>query len=151
MKTLRNITLGLLTLVTLALAPVSQAQFNVEFPTLTTPATLNVGVTSTNTTMYLTNGIGTITVRGLNVVIQPQFSLYTTGTSPTVWTFDESADNSHWTSGTRTITITANGTNVVSGAANFIVGAMPYLRLSGVTNPNASAITNIVVKYVFKY
>lgn len=112
--------------------------------------TFNIAASTTNTTIGSSNLAVIVATRAIDIAIQPQFKLTGAGTSPVVLKFDESIDNSNWTVATRSITITPSGTTLVSKMANFTVGAAGYLRLSQIENPNAEAVTNLVIKYAQK-
>jgi hypothetical protein len=100
-----------------------------------------VAAATTNSTIRGTIYAG----RGLDVAIQPIFQLDGTGTSAVVFNFDESLDNVNWATNTRSISVTASGTNVVTSLSDFTI-ASGFLRLSSVQNPNAQNITNLVIK-----
>lgn len=133
----------------LIMAPAAQAQsYNQQY--IGAPGgVLNVATATTNTTMYLTNGIGLATPLKCNgltyAAFQPTFKLTGAGTSACVFTFDSSVDGASWTTGAFTISVTASTTNLVSTTSNQTIGSIGYYRLSGVTNPNATAITNLYV------
>lgn len=105
--------------------------------------TNNVEAATTNTTFTAVIPA----TKGLAVAVQPQFKLTDTGTDPVVLKFDTSLDQINWTVAAQSVTVTADGTNTVSKAANFDLGAVGYIRLSQVENPNAAAITNLTIKY----
>lgn len=141
--------LFLLTVAAALCAPISHAQAVSPYREIG-GSTLNISATSTNTTMAATNLAVIEATRALDIAIQPSFKLTGSGTSPVVLKFDTSIDNSNWTVASQSITITAAGTATVSKAQNFTLGAVTYMRLSQVENPNASAITNLTIRYVQK-
>ena len=111
----------------------------------TVGGTLNIAATSTNTTMSATNGTS-VFVRSLTyAAFQPTFKLTGSGTSACVFTFDTSVDGRVWAAGAFTVSVTAAGTTEVGAVSNQTLGSIGYVRLAGVTNPNASAITNLYV------
>lgn len=145
MKTLKSLFLVAFAFLAMAFAPCAQAQnYNLQY--IGVPlGTLNIAATSTNTTMSATNGTA-VFLRGITyAAFQPSFKLTGAGTSPCVFTFDSSVDNVSWTAAAFTISVTASTTNLVSTTSNQTIGSIGYYRLAGVTNPNATAITNLYV------
>jgi hypothetical protein len=143
--------LAVLALAVVALfAPTSEAQ-SFNYQTLGVPSgTLNIAATSTNTTMSATNGMVAVSRSLTYTALQPTFKLTGAGTSACVFTFGTSLDNVVWNAAAFTVSVTANGTNAVATVSNQTTGSIPYIRLEGVTNPNASAITNLYVAVVAK-
>lgn len=121
-------------------APAAQAQYILG---AVLGGTNNVAATTTNTSFTTV----VQATKALDIAIQPSFRLTGAGTSAVVIKFDESNDMLNWKVAARSISVTANGTNTVSNVANFTVGGVGYLRLSQVENPNATAVTNLTVKY----
>ena len=126
-------------------AGAAQAQYSIQTTTLN-GGTNNVAASTTNS---VTAPVLAFT-RSTYGVVQTTFKLTGAGSSTVVLTFDESVDNSNWDLATRTLSVTANGTTAVTGLSNYTLGGAGYLRLSSVENPNAAAITNLVVKYSYK-
>ena len=123
-----------------------------EVGTLTTPlpSTYSVAAASTNTTIASSNLVISVT-RGANVAIQPIFKLQGAGTSAVVFLFDESLDGVNWSPvGSITASVTASTTTQVQDVANHSIGALPFLRLAEIRNPNATALTNLTIKYSIK-
>ncbi len=85
-----------------------------------------------------------------DVFIQPVFKLNASGTTPAVFTFDESADNTNWVTRTSTLTITPAGTTTVTGRTNITVKSAGYSRLGTVENSGSAAITNLLVLRALK-
>ena len=113
--------------------------------------TANIAATSTNTTMSATNNTTAyFTKTPIYGALQPTFKLTGSGTSACVFTFDSSVDGNTWAAGTFTISVTAAGTTTVANVSNQTLGGIGYVRLAGITNPNASAITNLYVWYSAK-
>lgn len=133
--------LGIFACLLLTIAPSVNGQ-SVTYDTPTTSltgGTNNVSATTTNTSFSVIIDAPRSTYVGL----QPVFSLTGAGTSAVVFKFDKSLDRVHWESGGATVSVTANGTNVVTAASSVTLGAIGYLKLTTVENPNASAITNL--------
>lgn len=143
-KALKGAVAACLAFVALAFAPVANAQSS-NLGYLGNGTTLNIAATSTNTTMSATNGM-IYSVRGVSyTAVQPTFKLTGAGTSPCVFTFDTSVDGQAWASGAFTVSVTAAGTTKVANVSNQTTGGIRLIRLSGVTNPNSAAITNLTV------
>lgn len=147
MKKTRLLSILILAAAGLFTAPEARAQYVLK---TALGGTANVAASTTNTTFATTNTTMLEVTRGLDIAIQPYFKLNGTGTSPVVLKFDTSIDNTRWTVAAQSITITANGTNEVSKVSNFTLGAVGYIRLSQIENPNASAITNLTIGYAQK-
>lgn len=144
---MKSIKLHIIALLAFAAAIVQPAMAQSQnYGTLGVPGgTLNIAATSTNTTMSATNGM-IYTIKSLTyTAVQPTFKLTGAGTSACVFTFDTSVDGQVWAAGTFTVSVTAAGTTLVGTPSNQTTGSLRYLRLAGVTNPNASAITNLYV------
>lgn len=108
--------------------------------------TNNIAAATTNT--Y--NSVITLTKYD-EVALQPIFQLTGAGTSAVVFRFSKSVDGTNFIAdASRTISVTAAGTTVVSGISNQLVGAVGYLRLDTIENPNASAVTNLTFPAVPK-
>ena len=116
--------------------------------TLVAGGTNNVAAATTNS--Y--TGVLTLT-RQREVALQISFSSTGTNTSSIVFVLDPSVDGNTYDTANNdyNVTIAANGTNVVPFVTNLTVGAIGYLRLASVENPNgASALTNVSVIYSIK-
>lgn len=123
----------------------AHAQLSVQTTSLN-GGTANVAASTTNSVT-----VPIITVaKANNAAIQASFKLAGSGTSAVVFTFDESVDASVWKSASTTLSVTANGTNSVNNILKLATEGSGYYRLSSVANPNASAITNLVLKYSYK-
>lgn len=129
----------------LAICAAAHAQYSLQTTTLN-GGTNNVAASTTNS---VTAPVIAAT-RASDVALQATFKLTGSGTSAVVFVFDESIDNSNWESASRTLSVTAAGTSTVSNVGNYTLGGAGYLRLSSVQNPNAAAITNLVLKYSLK-
>lgn len=112
--------------------------------TLTVPA--SVAAATTNTT-YASSNWTAVSVNGSKLGVGLTFKLQGAGTSAVVFKFDASLDGASWETAAYSVTATAAGTTAVTKNGNFDLGALPYVRLSSVENPNASAVTNIVIRY----
>lgn len=143
---IKTLIIAALTLCALAFVPVVQAQG--YFPTTALAGgTNNVAATTTNTSFAV---ILSSQGRGPYMAVQPSFKLIGAGTSAVVFKFDESVDGTIWDLAAHTISVTASTTNVVTTLAPITLGAIGYLRLTTIENPNATAITNLTLKYVTK-
>ena len=142
--------LNLLILAVVALFAVSaQAQ---SYDVITTTLSSN-SVTITSIAASATNSTvrsSTMLSHQQSIGVQASFALASTGTSAVVFKFDSSVDGLNWTSAAYSITVTANGTNTVSGASTFAIGGIGHVRLSSIENPNAEAMTGVTVKYARK-
>lgn len=148
MKTLRYlITIAAILLMAFAWLPNAEAQsYNLPMTELN-GGTNNVAKATTNATL---NVIMTAT-RSDAIAIQPIFKLDTNGTEVVVFSFDHSIDGANWQSAATTLSITANGTNTVTGITNVTLGAVGFVRLRSIENPNTDgAITNLVLRYATK-
>lgn len=109
--------------------------------------TNNIPAATTNTATTYTLG----RFPGSQTAISADVKLNGAGTSAVTFIFDRSLDGSNWDTGTTyTLSITANGTNTVTGITNLTVGGVGYLRLKSLGNANASAVTNLTMKYTVK-
>lgn len=122
--------------------PEAHAQLDIQTTTLN-GGTNNIAATTTNSTM----AIAITPVRSSYVAIQPSFKLDGAGTTAVTFEFDESIDGSTWNASKHTLVVTPAGTSTVTAATNITVGAVGFLRLQIVRNPNASAITNLTLKW----
>jgi hypothetical protein len=82
--------------------------------------------------------------------VQVSFKLAGSGTTAVVFKFDESIDGSVWVANAYSISVTANGTNVVANTGKFTLDGMPYLRLQTIEQPNATALTNLTLTIIKK-
>lgn len=144
---MKRIISSLICIITLMafLAIPAQAQYDIRVTSLN-GGTNNLAATSTNSSV----GVLIEATRSANVVFQPIFKLDGAGTTAVTFVLDQSADNANWISGTHSITVTPAGTSTVSVSTNISVGAVGFLRLNQIRNPNASAITNLTFKYATK-
>lgn len=85
-----------------------------------------------------------------DIALQPSFKLQGAGTSAVVFKFDTSLDGTVWYANAFTISITPAGTAQVSKVATQTLGSIPYVRLSTIENPNATAITNLMLNASMK-
>lgn len=133
----------------LAFSPCAKAQWNLQLPV--PGGTNNCTATTTNTTFTTSQPTAAFTVPPqTDLPIQIVFKLTGSGTSACVFKFDESADNVNWKANAYSVTVTANGTSTVNNTGNFNIKGMPFLRLQTIENPNASAITNLLVQCIEK-
>lgn len=108
--------------------------------------TANSPASTDNTTFYTTNST-VMASKAVEMAIQVDFKLQGAGTSAVIFRFDESNDGISWTGSTRLMTNTAAGATLVSKVQTFTVGAVGFLRLASINNANATAVTNLVIKY----
>lgn len=139
MKRLYAVILGLLC------AASAQAQYTIQSTTLN-GGTNNVAASTTAT---MTAPVLSFT-RSTYGTVQASYVLTGAGTSAVVFTFDESLDGTTWVPSTRTLSVTASGTTAVSGLSNYLMGGSGYLRLKSVNNANATAVTNLAIKFSYK-
>lgn len=112
---------------------------------LTVPA--SVAAASTNTT-YASSNWTASAISGSKMGVGVTFKLTGSGSSTVVLKFDASLDGATWETAAYSVSAAANGTTAVVKNANFDLGALPYVRLSSIENPNASsAVTNLVIRY----
>jgi len=149
MNRVRNVlAVATIALAALAFAPDVSAQ-NVTYDLQSTSlngGTANQAGASTNSTYNVQ-----ITVtKATHLGVQPVFRLDGSGTSAVVCKFDESLDGSNWSASAFSVSVTANGTNVVTGVGDFAVNSRGYIRLRTIENPNAGNITNLVLRAAAK-
>jgi len=115
-------------------------------PTAVT-ATNWVAAASTNTAVN-----ADITVTKYDAVaLQVVFALQGAGTTACTFAVHESIDGTTYDdTAVQTLSVTPAGTDTVCGVLPISPGAVGYLRLKTIGNPNANAITNLVIKRVFK-
>lgn len=111
--------------------------------------TANSPASTDNTTFYTTNST-TYVARGNQLGIQVDFKLQGAGSSAVVFRFDSSLDGINWTASSILMTNTASATTLVTKTQTFDVGGVPYFRLTSINNGNATAVTNLAVKFVSK-
>jgi hypothetical protein len=107
--------------------------------------TNNVPAATTNSTAIIIP-----VTRSTDVALQPSFKLTGSGTSAVVFKFDESLDAATWKPAVISVSVTASGTSTVMALSSSTIDAVGYLRLSSIENPNATAVTNLVLKYATK-
>lgn len=145
MKTL--LSLIVLTIAALLAVPTQAQSYSIGTATITSNSvvTTAIAASATNTTVRASIPA----TRADNLGLQLSISLAGAGTSAVVAKFDESLDGSNWESSAHSITATANGTNVVTTVSTIAVGAIGYLRLSSIENPNAQVLT-VTLKHTQK-
>lgn len=114
--------------------------------TILTGGTNNISAASTNSTL----DVRMTATRSPYLTPQVTFALNGAGTTAVVFKFDESVDGANWAPSTFTISVTPAGATSVSGLTRQTVGASGYFRLRIVENPNASAVTNLLLRYSTK-
>jgi hypothetical protein len=85
-----------------------------------------------------------------DIALQPSFKLQGSGTSAVVFKFDTSLDGTVWQAASFNISITPAGTALVTKVVSTAIGSTPYVRLSSIENPNATAITNLMLNATMK-
>jgi len=141
-KIVSEFVLGIPALAALMFTLPASAQY-VGPNTMTAPA--SVAATSTNTTYASSNWVASA-VNAQKIGVSVTAKLTGAGTTATVYKFDASLDGVNWETAAYSLTITPAGTTAVTKTANFDLGGLAYIRLSSVENPNANAITNILIK-----
>lgn len=118
-----------------------------QYSPVTLTATNWVPVTSTNSSV---NADITINKHDL-VALQVAFALQGAGTTACTFAIHESLDGTTYDdTAVQTLSVTPAGSTTVCGVLPISPGAVGYYRLKTIGNPNASAITNLVIKYAFK-
>jgi hypothetical protein len=133
----------LLTLCTFIMAASAFAQSPVV---LLNGGTNNVPADTTNAVnLVLGRFPGSVTAVGADI------KLAGAGTAGVLFTFQAGIDGSNWdTAKTFTLRANGNGTSVNTTITNFTVSGYPYLKLVSIANSNATAVTNLTVKYTIK-
>lgn len=87
-----------------------------------------------------------------DVGVQIKYELNAAGTTACTFNFVRSADGTNWnTTAPIAISFVPNGATAVVTNTSITMGALPYLKCSGITAANnTAAMTNISVVYVFK-
>lgn len=149
-RTITRLLAPLLAVVAVAFVPLSaQAQSATDDGVLPFASNASFAATSTNATWASSNYVAA-PVRSSAITLQTTLKLTGAGTTAIVLKFDSSVDRVKWMTGTHSVTITPAGTSEVTDVENVTIGAIPFLRLSSVENPNSAAATNITVKWVGK-
>jgi hypothetical protein len=122
--------------------------------------TTNIPLVSTNITLTLNSAYSTNQLYGASLfdvkrattaAIQLQFQLTGTGTGNVTLNLAKSlAATIADTIGTTNIAVAANGTNLVQYTAELNAGNAGWFIASGITNANASAVTNLLIRYAQK-
>lgn len=156
MKPFRTITrllapiLAVVAVVAVAFVPLSaKAQAATDDGALPFISNATFAATSTNATWASSNYVFA-PVRSSAITLQTTLKLTGAGTTAIVLKFDSSVDRVKWATGTHSVTITPAGTSEVTDVENVTIGAIPYLRLSSVENPNSATATNVAVKWLGK-
>jgi hypothetical protein len=126
------------------LAPAARAQ---QY-TVTTLSTTNAyAATSTNA---VTDANVNLTKHDL-VALEVSFKLTGAGTSAVLFNFHESLDGTAYDdTAVQALSLTAAGTTTVRAIVPVNAGAVGYLGLRSVGNPNASGLTNLVIRAATK-
>ena len=148
MKTIRQVTFLTLALIGLAFPAVQAQSYNQVNSGFA--ATFNIAGASTNTTVAATNGSAIYITKANAIAIQLTFKLTEAGTSTVVSKWDESVDGTTWKIASRSISLAATGTTTVGTVLNLTDVCGGFMRLSQIENPNTGALTNVVMKYVYK-
>lgn len=102
------------------------------------------------TTNSITSAKVTLTKHDLTAV-EVSFNLDGSGTSAVVVKVHESLDGTNFDDTVlQSISLTASGTNTVRAIVPLNVGAVGYLGVRSLENPNASGITNLVIRAAIK-
>jgi len=72
------------------------------------------------------------------------------GTTPVVFIFDRSLDATNWVASSLSFSATPAGTGHVVTITNLSIVDAGWLKLTSIQNANASAVTNLVLKYASK-
>lgn len=140
--------LALIAFAAIALTQSVQAQsYNISY---IGGATANSPASTDNTTWYTTNSTPIAITKASNVALQVESKLQGAGTSAVIFRFGASADGVTYTSNYLLVTNTAAGTTLVSSVRDVAVGGIGFLRLESINNANATAVTNLFVRYAFK-
>jgi hypothetical protein len=130
-----------------ALVPSAQAQ---QYEVKTLAITNHFVTATTNTSSAVTGAVYTATKHD-KIGLLISFRLDGAGTDSIVFKFYESLDGTTYDdTAVSTITMTANGTNLVSSVTPLDLGAVGYLRLGYLANPSSSGITNLIIKVAEK-
>jgi hypothetical protein len=146
---LRNIlkiigTVAVLVVMVLVAIPAADAQ---QYGTTTHTLTNTIAATTTST---VSTAAYTITKNG-EVAVSVSCKLTAAGTDNSQWVFETGVDGSTYDGPTHTITLANAGTTTVNVTSNVTVGALGYIRLRSIGNPdNDGVLTNAVVKYTVK-
>ena len=116
--------------------------------------------TVTNAVVTTTNTIATNSLYGVSsldtkssatAALLVSFKLTGSGTSAVALNYQPNIDGvTTNTSPASQISLAANGTTTVSTNVSVTCGAFGWLNLQSITNANASAVTNLVIKFVQK-
>ena len=125
-------------------APDARAQ---QYAVATLSTTNAYAATSTNA---VTDATVNLTKHDL-VALEVSFKLTGSGTSAVLFNFHESLDGTAFDdTAVQALSLTAAGTTTVRAVVPVNVGAVGYLGLRSVGNPNASGITNLVIRAATK-
>jgi len=142
----RNVILAAALLALSASIPAAFGQS--ELPTILNGGTNPVSANTTNTYTGATNGLAIPTFTLLHsrwMAVNATYALMGAGTSPATFALDASVDSANWTPSVMTFSVTAYGTNSVTGGTNFDTGGYIYWRVRSIINTNASTMTNVYV------
>lgn len=149
-RTITRLLAPILAVVAVAFVPLSaKAQAATDDGALPFLSNATFAATSTNATWASSNYVFA-PVRSSAITLQTTLKLTGAGTTAIVLKFDSSVDRVKWATGTHSVTITPAGTSEVTDVENVTIGAIPYLRLSSVENPNSATATNVAVKWLGK-
>lgn len=122
--------------------PKAQAQSgNYGVTTLLTGGTNNVVAATTNSTYSLIIDCK----KFKDVALEADLRLTGSGSTSVVFILDESVDGAHWKAAAHRFSATVNASTTNTTVTNIQVLARGYLRLSGIENANATALTNILL------
>lgn len=149
MKSIKTaVSLFVLAFITLAFATSAQAQsYNIKS---IGGSTANSPASTDNTTWYTTNSAVITVTKATNLSLQIDQKLQGAGTSAVIYRFGASVDGITYMSSWLLVTNTAAGTTLVSSTRDVSIGGIGYLRLESINNANATALTNLVVRYATK-
>lgn len=121
---------------------------------LATSALVPFTITGTDYTTTTVNSYGQSVIdatKSAAVAVSVSFKLQGAGTSPVGFGYHATIDGATTNTVADTgLFLTANGTNLVQTNVVLNVGALGYLNLMYLTNGNATAVTNLVIKYAQK-
>ena len=113
-----------------------------------TVAITNTVAAATTTTVSTATYVVTKTDE---VAVTGQLKLTAAGTGTATLVFETSPDGTTYNGPTHTINITCAGTVTASTTSNLNVGALGYIRLKSIGNPDDDGVvTNVAIKYTTK-
>ena len=129
--------------------------YKTNYQTFTFSTSVPFTIVGTNYQTYVTNaayGASVIDVRqSATVAVKVGFKLTGSGTSAVTFSYIPNIDSIYDPLiPIQTISLVANGTNAVATNVSITAGPLGYLIFNGITNGNASGVTNLFFKYAQK-